>query len=447
MRSFFIDLENVRSYGLEGILLLKPEDKVYVFYSDNANTLTIPTIESLNESSAQVKYIKTNYIGANAMDFQIVTLLGASIEKEQTGKFYIISHDNGFKSAVKFCEGYFTGYDIVTGVFANILLAINSERNGKLANSSDKKHVDKQENKNNKKALSKNDKAAKSDETENLAARDDDVNGQITGKFVEEAEKETSGNRNKRRRGRNQRSGKNHDTNLMDTAGNTDTDKTTNVESTDNKSSSNGIAVNGNNADNTADSESKKSRSRNRRRRGRNHDRSETEVINSVPENNDQLDASENTGSEDGFMIIQANSEQDDVKKNNQKSGRNKRRKNRNNSDSIADNVNSDVSVKMSSMKNEPDSKKQGNNQAANKSASTPKYSGNYKYVHDALSDFLSKTTIDMYAAKIDEGIKSSANRNELHAFFKKSYGQDEAEALYKIIASDFDKMKKEAGK
>ncbi|MBP5532410.1 MAG: hypothetical protein J6X68_00395, partial [Lachnospiraceae bacterium] len=67
MRSFFIDLENVRSYGLEGILLLKPEDKVYVFYSDNANTLTIPTIESLNESSAQVKYIKTNYTGANAM--------------------------------------------------------------------------------------------------------------------------------------------------------------------------------------------------------------------------------------------------------------------------------------------------------------------------------------------------------------------------------------------
>ena len=98
MRSFFIDLENVRSYGLEGILLLKPEDKVYVFYSDNANTLTIPTIESLNESSAQVKYIKTNYIGANAMDFQIVTLLGASIEKEQNGRFYIISHDNTWQT-------------------------------------------------------------------------------------------------------------------------------------------------------------------------------------------------------------------------------------------------------------------------------------------------------------------------------------------------------------
>ena len=91
MRNFFIDLENVRSYGLEGVLLLRPDDMVYVFYSDNANTLTIPTIESLNESPATVKYIKTNYIGANAMDFQIVTLLGATIERDKCGSFFIIS--------------------------------------------------------------------------------------------------------------------------------------------------------------------------------------------------------------------------------------------------------------------------------------------------------------------------------------------------------------------
>ena len=432
MRSFFIDLENVRSYGLEGILLLKPEDKVYVFYSDNANTLTIPTIESLNESSAQVKYIKTNYIGANAMDFQIVTLLGASIEKEQKGNFYIISHDNGFKSAVKFCEGYFTGYDIVTGVFANILLAINSERNVK-----------------NKKTLSKNEKAVKSDETENLATHDDDINGQTSSNALSEAEKETSGSRSRRRRGRGRKSGQDKNT-LVNAQEINDSDldnqesgKLTNSEmDCENSGRTTNPAE-----ENTSETDIKKSRGRNRRRRGRNHEKADTGIENTVSVNDESGDALDINGAEDGFMIIQANSEQDDTQKNNQKSGRNRRRKNRNNSDSIAENVNSDVPVKKNSAKNEPDSKKQGNNQAANKSASTPKYSGNYKYVHDALSDFLSKTTIDMYAAKIDEGIKSSANRNELHAFFKKSYGQDEAEALYKIIASDFDKMKKEAGK
>ena len=120
MRTFFIDLENVRSYGLEGVLLLKPDDMVYIFYSENANALTIPTIESLNESAATIKYIRTNYIGANAMDFQIVTMLGAMIEREKQGGFYIITHDNGFKSAVKFCEGYFTGTIFCSNLEASI---------------------------------------------------------------------------------------------------------------------------------------------------------------------------------------------------------------------------------------------------------------------------------------------------------------------------------------
>ena len=157
MRNFFIDLENVRSYGLEGVLLLRPDDMVYVFYSDNANTLTIPTIESLNESPATVKYIKTNYIGANAMDFQIVTLLGATIERDKCGSFLIISHDNGFKSAVRFCEGYFQNYDIVTGVYANIILALNSE------NSSEKgQNFAKADKKNGKTSASVNAKPANS---------------------------------------------------------------------------------------------------------------------------------------------------------------------------------------------------------------------------------------------------------------------------------------------
>ena len=337
-RSFFIDLENVRSYGLEGILLLKPEDKVYVFYSDNANTLTIPTIESLNESSAQVKYIKTNYIGANAMDFQIVTLLGASIEKERTGRFYIISHDNGFRSAVKFCEGYFTGYDIVTGVFANILLAINSE------------------------------------------------NASSEGADPSE--------------------------------GSDPTDK-----------GSDPTADKGTDHDNDETSSSK-SKSRNRRRRGRNKDRvEETTSSSSMNIDNadiDDTDSSESMTSQDGFMLIQAS---EDQKQNNAAAGKNAHRKknNRRNDKSI---------------KSDPTNKNVKND----KNESPSDKSGSYKYVYNALSEFLSKNTIDMYASSIDEGIRKSANRNDLHQFFKKKYGPDEAEALYKIIYSDFDKMKKEAG-
>ena len=385
MRSFFIDLENVRSYGLEGILLLKPEDKVYVFYSDNANTLTIPTIESLNESSASVKYIKTNYTGANAMDFQIVTLLGASIEKEQKGSFYIISHDNGFKSAVKFCEGYFTsGYDIVTGVFANILLAINSEKN-------DKKSVQ-QKN-------TKEEKAVASGEGQKETANNQEKDG-----------KETSTGRNKRRRNRNQRNKQNAEA-VQNVENKSLTEADTNMT---------GMAVSENNPtfeenaaaitaseepEKTSDNENRKSRNRNQRRRSRNRNHSENNTGN-VSAADEAKDVSvEADAANDGFMIIQAsegNTEKEERK---------------------------------------PQREKKNPKPAPGKNAKN----SNYRYVYNALSDYLSQNTIEMYAAKIDEGIRKSSNKDELHKFFKKNYGADEAEALYKIIYSDFDKMKKEA--
>ena len=124
MRFFFIDLENVRSNGLEGVISLEADDQVLVFYSENANNLTIPTLENINNSKATVKFINTNFVGSNAMDFQIVSLLGAMIERHKQGFFSIISHDNGFKSALTFCERYFSDYPISVGKFDNIISAI-----------------------------------------------------------------------------------------------------------------------------------------------------------------------------------------------------------------------------------------------------------------------------------------------------------------------------------
>lgn len=403
MRSFFIDLENVRSYGLEGILLLKPEDKVYVFYSDNANTLTIPTIESLNESSAQVKYIKTNYIGANAMDFQIVTLLGASIEKEQNGRFYIISHDNGFKSAVKFCEGYFTGYDIVTGVFANILLAINSEKNTGLSA--------KKENRSNKQNSSASTNGAESDSNAD-----------------EEPQKETQSKR--RSRNRRRKSGASNTASADNTILTESRDDQNNDQASTAEDSKNVTAQNAESSDNETEKSNSRSRNRNRRRRGRNNaNTGDNDSPNKISADaaSFENDAADTAGAEDGFMIIQASETQKDNTQNKRSHSKNNRKKD--------------------GFKGDQKNGRDGKNGADAKSDLTDvQKSNNYKYVYNALSEFLSKSTIDMYAAKIDEGIRHSANKNELHQFFKKNYGTDEAEALYKIIYSDFDKMKKEAG-
>ena len=127
MRYFFIDLENVRSEGLEGVASLASDDMVFIYYSENAMNLSIPTLENLNNSKASKKFIKTNYIGKNAMDFQIVSLFGAMIERNKQGSYYIISQDNGFRSAVSFCESYFEDYHIICGVAPTIIAAITED--------------------------------------------------------------------------------------------------------------------------------------------------------------------------------------------------------------------------------------------------------------------------------------------------------------------------------
>ena len=134
MRFFFIDLENVRSEGLEGVSSLSDSDMVFIYYSENAMNLSIPTLENLNNSRASKKFIKTNYIGKNAMDFQIVSLFGAMIERNRQGSYYIISQDNGFRSAVSFCESYFADYGITCGVYPTIISAITAEMKNSLKN-------------------------------------------------------------------------------------------------------------------------------------------------------------------------------------------------------------------------------------------------------------------------------------------------------------------------
>ncbi|MCR5429401.1 MAG: hypothetical protein K6F16_10445 [Lachnospiraceae bacterium] len=144
MRFFFIDLENVRSEGLEGVSSLSDSDMVFIYYSENAMNLSIPTLENLNNSRASKKFIKTNYIGKNAMDFQIVSLFGAMIERNRQGSYYIISQDNGFRSAVSFCESYFEDYGITCGVYPTIISAITAEMKNSLKNAPTKKKPAKQ---------------------------------------------------------------------------------------------------------------------------------------------------------------------------------------------------------------------------------------------------------------------------------------------------------------
>ncbi len=102
MAVFLIDFENVRSDGLAGVERLSKEDRVYIFYSEHANTLTFGLYRSLVKASAEIYTIKAITGAKNALDFQLVSYLGYMINGEPDNTYYIISDDRGFETVAQF---------------------------------------------------------------------------------------------------------------------------------------------------------------------------------------------------------------------------------------------------------------------------------------------------------------------------------------------------------
>ncbi len=308
MRYFFIDLENVRNEGLEGVLTLNSDDMVYIFYSENAFSMAIPTLESITNSKCSSKFIKTNYIGKNAMDFQIVSLFGATIERCKEGSFYIISKDNGFRSAVSFCESYFGHYSIKCGVFPKIINAVSNELKGTKAQNSRKDKQKKQE-------------------------------------------------------------------------------ETTPVENTA-KPEENTPAK-----EQEAEQPARKSRTRSRRRGG-----------------------------------SKAKGEGADAA-------------------SSAQNVESALPVKEEENVQTEKTAETGSEKASGESTGTENKPGRLEYIYDILGEILSRKTIEIYAQTIDEGVAKSSKREELKAYFSEQLGDDEGDALFKVVQSDYELFKQKRPK
>lgn len=102
MATYMIDYENVKTGGLNGISRLTAEDRVIIFYSENANRLTFDLHRRLMECPAKIEYREVTVGGHNALDFQLVTYLGYLIAQDPTGQYLIISYDRGFEYVVNF---------------------------------------------------------------------------------------------------------------------------------------------------------------------------------------------------------------------------------------------------------------------------------------------------------------------------------------------------------
>lgn len=106
MRLYLIDYENVNSAGLHGIGQASAEDRIILFYSHAANTLSFEIMDEMMEAGILPERVCLEKTGKNALDFQLVTFLGYLIAKEKADEYYIISRDSGYQSAIIFCQAY-----------------------------------------------------------------------------------------------------------------------------------------------------------------------------------------------------------------------------------------------------------------------------------------------------------------------------------------------------
>ena len=113
-----LDYENTGSLGLNGIDKLTSKDTVCLFYSEKAHTIDLEAIEMFKNTKATIKYIKVKKTAPNYADFQIVTLTGLILGKNNEEKVAIISNDKGYVAVIDYLKN-----DCVTGTNRIIELA------------------------------------------------------------------------------------------------------------------------------------------------------------------------------------------------------------------------------------------------------------------------------------------------------------------------------------
>ena len=104
MRLYLIDYENVNSAGLCGIGQLPAADRVILFYSHSANTLSFEIMDEMLSGKVMPERICIEQSGKNALDFQLATLLGCLIANHEADEYFIISKDSGFSAVAAFCK-------------------------------------------------------------------------------------------------------------------------------------------------------------------------------------------------------------------------------------------------------------------------------------------------------------------------------------------------------
>lgn len=104
MSIYLIDYENTKN--LIGVNNLSAEDKVIIFYSKKANTLSFDSHKDIMNSKAHIEYKFVDVGAQNALDFQLGSYLGYLIRQNENTEvsYNIVSKDKGFAYVASFWE-------------------------------------------------------------------------------------------------------------------------------------------------------------------------------------------------------------------------------------------------------------------------------------------------------------------------------------------------------
>ena len=99
---YLVDSEKVNDGSISLVTNMDAEDEILVFYTEKSPHMSYEKVIELTQlSDRPIRWVKC-VEGSNALDFQLVTELGARVAMEPEHVFVIVSNDNGFDAAVKY---------------------------------------------------------------------------------------------------------------------------------------------------------------------------------------------------------------------------------------------------------------------------------------------------------------------------------------------------------
>ncbi len=99
MKIFYVDFENVKNRGLNGIAKLSSEDVVRIYYSEDADKITFGTHRRIMESPAKFEYsrMRKDLKGVkNALDVILMSDMSDRIVEDKNAEYFIVSSDGDF---------------------------------------------------------------------------------------------------------------------------------------------------------------------------------------------------------------------------------------------------------------------------------------------------------------------------------------------------------------